>query len=60
MPIDSMNDTISFFGKFFVPLKAMCSTKCASPRWSSSSRIEPALTTSRSSARSAGFALCFT
>ena len=32
----------------------MCSTKCASPRWSSSSSTEPALTTSRSSARPRG------
>ena len=34
-----------------VPLNAMCSTKCASPRWSSSSSTLPAFTTSRSSAR---------
>ena len=33
----------------------MCSTKCASPRWSSSSSTEPALTASHSSARFSGF-----
>jgi hypothetical protein len=57
MPIDSMNDTISRRGKFFVPLNAMCSTKWARPRWSSSSSTEPAFTTSRSSARFCGRAL---
>ena len=46
-----MKCTTSCPGKCSVPLKAMCSTKCARPRWSSSSSTEPALTTSRSSAR---------
>ena len=54
MPIDSMNFTMSLFGKFFVPLNAMCSTKCASPCWSSSSTSEPTLTASLSSARFSG------
>ena len=49
---------MSFFAKLVVPLNAMCSTKCASPRWSSSSRMEPAFTTSRSSARFSGFVFC--
>jgi hypothetical protein len=38
-------------------LNAMCSTKCASLRWSSSSSAEPALTASQSAARCSDF-LC--
>ena len=55
-PIPSRYFTMSFFANDVVPLKAMCSTKWASPRWSSSSRMEPAFTTSRSSARFSGLA----
>ena len=51
MPSDCMNVPTACPGKCCVPLKLICSTKCASPRWSSSSSTEPALTTSRSSAR---------
>ncbi|OFW04983.1 MAG: hypothetical protein A3H96_00265 [Acidobacteria bacterium RIFCSPLOWO2_02_FULL_67_36] len=54
MPSDSRNVTISCFGKCCVPLNAMCSSMCASPRGLSSSTIEPTLTTSRSSARFSG------
>ena len=32
MPIDSRKFTSCCFEKFFVPLNAMCSTKCARPR----------------------------
>ena len=54
MPSAWMNATTSCPGKCSVPLKAMCSTKCARPRWLSSSSTDPALTTSRSSARPRG------
>src|SRR5437867_1884684 len=48
---------ISSFLKFLVPRNAMCSTKWARPCWSSSSRVEPALTANQISARFAGRAL---
>ena len=35
LPMDSRYSTISCLSKRSVPLKAMCSTKCARPRWSS-------------------------
>ena len=55
-PIDSRNDTSSPGLKFSVPLNAMCSRKCARPRWSSSSWIDagvrpPAASTRASSGR---------
>ncbi len=48
-PMVWRKDTSSFFLKFFVPLKAMCSVKWARPCWSSSSNMEPVFTTSLSS-----------
>ena len=53
-PIVSRNDTSSPGLKFSVPLNAMCSMKCASPRWSGSSWIEPVLTASRIETRFSG------
>ena len=55
-PSDARNSLMPCRGKFRVPSNSMCSTKCASPCWSSSSSTDPALTTSRSSARRAGLA----
>ena len=56
-PDRSRKFTRSAFGNRRVPLNAMCSTKCATPSWLSSSRMEPASTTSRSSARFSGSVL---
>ena len=53
-PIDSRNDTSSPGLKFSLPLNAMCSRKCASPRWSASSWMEPALTARRIDTRFSG------
>ena len=50
--LDERGDVLP--GKMLGAVEAICSTKCASPRWSSSSSTEPALTTSRSSARPRG------
>ena len=41
VPMDSRYSRRLFPGKFVVPLKHICSRKCAKPRWLSSSRIEP-------------------
>jgi len=57
IPIDSMNVTMSLFGKFFVPLNAMCSMKCASPSVFSDSRMDPAFTIRWNCARFSGFLL---
>ena len=51
MPTFSMKSTISCFLNRRVPLKAMCSTKWASPRSFSVSSTEPAFTASRRAAR---------
>ncbi len=60
IPVSSKKSISSCLAKFRVPLKAMCSTKCASPRWSSSSWSDPALSASHSSARFSGLRLART
>ena len=42
IPSASKNRIILPGEKFFEPLKAMCSRKCATPRWFSASSMEPA------------------
>ena len=54
-PMLSRNRTISKFPKFWVARNARCSTRCATPRSSSSSATEPTSTASASAARSFGF-----
>ena len=54
-PSDDRKASMLCPGKCFEPWNCMCSTKCARPRWSSSSSTDPALTTSRSSTSRAGF-----
>ena len=49
-PLFSRKSTSSCFLKFLVPLKHMCSTKCARPLCLSVSKVEPAFTTSLNSA----------
>ena len=60
IPIFSSQLTICCLAYFLVPLKHMCSMKCARPCWSSSSSTEPALTASHSWARLAGLAFLST